>query len=97
MREFIYDSWNSVMNMNHNPLKYIPSTQVRHMVMQILAWMWCGTFAQLVGSWAVFGFSAFAHLVVIGAIAITVTTFEVAKKKPHVFENGFRGNGGEHE
>ena len=97
MREFVYDSWNCVMDMKHNPLKHIPSLQVRHMIMQILAWMWCMTFAQLVGSWYIFGFSAVAHLIVLGAIAITVGTFETAKRKPQIFVNGLRGTGGEHE
>ena len=41
MREIVYDSWNGVMNHNKNPLKHIPDLQVRHMVLQILAWMWC--------------------------------------------------------
>ena len=60
--------------------------------------MWCMTFAQLVGSWYVFGFSAIAHVIVLGAIAITVGTFETAKRKPQYFGgyNG-RGRGGEHE
>jgi|TARA_R110001592_G_scaffold154451_1_gene383404 hypothetical protein len=98
MREWVYDCWNSVMDMEHNPLKNIHSMQVRHMIMQILAWMWCMTFAQLVGSWYVFGFSAIAHVIVLGAIAITVGTFETAKRKPQYFGgyNG-RGRGGEHE
>ena len=90
MRKFIYDSWNGVMNHDVNPLRHIPSTQVRHMIMQILAWMWCGTFAQLVGSWYIFGFSAIAHLILLGAIAITVSTFETAKRCPHFFiKNGY--------
>jgi uncharacterized membrane protein YedE/YeeE len=69
--------------------------------MQVLAWMWCITFAMLVGSWTVFTISAVAHVMLIAAIVITVATFETAKRKPHVFtafqsRNG-RGNGGEHE
>ena len=40
MREFINDAWNSVMDANINPLKNIPNLQVRHLIMQILAWMW---------------------------------------------------------
>ena len=50
MREWIYDCWNSVMNMDRNPLRHIPDLQVRHMVLQILAWMWCIVFSFLVGS-----------------------------------------------
>ena len=36
MREFIYDSWNGVMNANINPLKHIPDTNTRHMVLNIV-------------------------------------------------------------
>ena len=32
MRKFVYDSWNSVMDANKNPLRHIPDLQVRHMV-----------------------------------------------------------------
>ena len=101
MRTFVVNSWNSVMNSDVSPLKNIPDLQVRHMLMQVLAWMWCITFAMLVGSWTVFAISAMAHVMLIAAIVITVATFETAKRKPHVFaafqsRNG-RGNGGEHE
>jgi hypothetical protein len=85
MREFVYNSWNGVMNLDQNPLKNIPDLQTRHLIMQVLAWMWCITFAMLVGSWTVFGVSAIAHVVLLGAIAVTVGTFEVAKRKPKVF------------
>jgi hypothetical protein len=40
VREFIYNSWNGVMNADVSPLKHIKDLQVRHMVLQILAWMW---------------------------------------------------------
>ena len=78
MREFIYDSWNGIMDAERNPLKHIPDTNVRHMVMQVLAWMWCITFAMLIGSWTVFAISAVAHVFLIAAIVITVATFELS-------------------
>ena len=97
MREFIYDSWNGIMDAERNPLKHIPDTNVRHMVMQVLAWMWCITFAMLIGSWTVFAISAVAHVFLIAAIVITVATFETAKRKPQFFGGFGRGIGGEHE
>ena len=39
MRQFVYNSWEGVMNMNVNPLRHIPDLQVRHVTLQILAWM----------------------------------------------------------
>ena len=85
MREFIYDSWNGVMNMEKNPLRHIPDTNTRHMVLQVLAWMWCIVFSMWVGSFWIMGASMIAHVLILGAIAVTVATFETAKRKPTFF------------
>ena len=87
MREFIYDSWNSVMNMDRNPLRHIPDTNTRHMVLQVLAWMWCIVFSLYFGSMWVFGLTAIAHVILLAAIVVTVATFETAKHKPMFFVN----------
>ena len=71
-----------IMDSRYNPLRYIPDNNTRHLVMQMLAWMWCITFAMMVGSWTVFGVSAIAHVVLIAAIVVTVGTFEMAKRNP---------------
>ena len=91
MKEFIYDSWNSVMDAKHNPLRHIKDTQVRHLVLQVLAWMWCIIFAIGVGSWTVFGISAIAHIAFIAGIVLTVAAFETAKRSPQSFNfvNGY--------
>jgi len=57
------------------------------MVMQVLAWMWCIVFGFIVGSWTAFGISAIIHLVLLAAIAITVGTFETARRNPNFFDN----------
>jgi hypothetical protein len=85
MRELIYKLWNSVMSAKHNPLRHIPDENVRHLIMQILAWMWCIMFSLWMGSLWVFGISALAHAAILAAITITVATFEVAKRKPDMF------------
>jgi hypothetical protein len=82
MRKFIYNSWNIVMNDKRNPLSQIPDTYARHMIMQVLAWMWCIVFSMSLGSIYVFGFTVLVHLFVIAGIAITVATFESAKNVP---------------
>ena len=97
MRSFVVESWNSIMNLEYNPLKNIPDTSTRHMIMQVLAWMWCIVFGFIVSSWTLFGVSAIIHMVLLAAIAVTVGTFEVAKRKPQYFGGLGRGNGGEHE
>ena len=93
----IYDSWNVVMNSEHNPLRNIPDTNTRHLVMQLLAWMWCIIFSMYIGSITVFGVSALLHSILIAGIVITVATFEVARKRPQYFGGLGRGTGGEHE
>jgi hypothetical protein len=40
MRSFVVDCWNGVMDYRFNPLKHIPDLQVRHMMLQVLAWLW---------------------------------------------------------
>ena len=68
------------MEHDKNPLKNIPDLNVRHMVMQVLAWMWCVAFSMYFGSMWVFGFTAIAHVIILGAIVVTVGTFHSASK-----------------
>jgi hypothetical protein len=86
MREFIFNSWNGIMDHNKNPLRHIPDLQVRHMMMQILAFMWSSIFAILIvdSVWA-FGISAIGHMVFVAGIVITVATFKVAERSPGSF------------
>ena len=97
MREFVYNSWNVVMDHEKNPLSAIPDFGTRHMIMQILAWMWCIVFGIIVGSMYAGVFSMVMHTLILGALAITVGTFETAKRKPQYFGGFGRGSGGEHE
>ena len=86
-----------VMDSRYNPLSHIPDNNTRHMVMQVLAWMWCIIFAMSVGSVTVFGISAIAHALLIAGVFITAGVFETAKRKPQYFGGLGRGNGGEHD
>ena len=85
MRQFVVDSWNGVMDSERNPLRHIPDTNTRHMVLQVLAWMWCIAFSSYFGSMWIFGITAIAHVFILAAIVITVATFETAKAKPTFF------------
>ncbi len=87
MQKTIYDNWNIVMNHNKNPLKNIPDTNTRHMIMQVLAWMWCIIFSMYFTSMWIFGITTIAHILLLSAIAITVATFETAKRRPSYFGN----------
>tara|TARA_Y100001954_G_C15774337_1_gene586108 strand:- start:182 stop:556 length:375 start_codon:yes stop_codon:yes gene_type:complete len=86
MRQFIYDSWNGIMDADINPLRHIPDTNTRHMVLQVLAWMWCIVFSMYVGSIFVMGITMIAHVIFLAAIVITVATFETAKNNPNAFK-----------
>ena len=87
MREWVYNCWNVVMDYEKNPLSKIPDFSTRHMIMQVLAWMWCIVFSFYVGSFWVFGISAVAHIFLLAAIVITVATFETAKRRPTFFQD----------
>ena len=89
--------YNLIMDSRYNPLRHIPDTNTRHLVMQMLAWMWCIIFSMWMGSIVVFGISAIAHALLIAGVFITAGVFETAKRKPQYFGGLGRGNGGEHE
>jgi len=86
-----------IMDSRHNPLRNIPDVNTRHMIMQVLAWMWCIIFSMYLGSIVAFGISAMIHAVVIAGVFITVGVFETAKRRPQYFGGLGRGAGGEHE
>ena len=85
-----------VMDSRHNPLSNIPDTNTRHLVMQVLAWMWCIIFSMWMGSILVFGISAAIHAILLAGIFVTVGVFETAKSKPAYFNGLGRANDGEH-
>ncbi len=89
--------YNLIMDTRYNPLSHIPDTNTRHMVMQLLAWMWCIIFGMSVGSITVFGISVVAHALLIAGVFITAGVFETARRKPNYFGGLGRGNGGEHD
>ena len=74
--------YNLIMDSRHNPLSNIPDTNTRHLIMQILAWMWCIIFSMWMGSIVVFGISAVAHALLIAGVFITASVFETARRTP---------------
>ena len=82
MREWIYDCWNHIMDAEVNPLRHIPDLQVRHMIMQILAFMWSSVFAiAIADSIMAFGISAIVHVILVAAVVITVGTICIYMEK----------------
>ena len=93
------NTYKLIMDSRYNPLRHIPDTNTRHMVMQILAFMWSGVFSiYIVDSIYVFGFTAIAHALLIAAIFITTFVFYTARNKPQIYDlKFFRGKDGEHD
>ena len=86
-----------IMDSRHNPLRNIPDINTRHMIMQVLAWMWCIIFSMYLGSIVAFGSRAVIHALLIAGVFITAGVFETAKRRPQYFGGLGRGAGGEHE
>jgi uncharacterized membrane protein len=85
------------MDSKYNPLRHITDMSVRHLLMQMLAWMWCIIFSMSVGSVVVFGVSVFVHAILLAGVFITISVFQTAKHRPQYFGGLGRGNGGEHD
>ena len=89
--------YNLVMDSRNNPLSHVPDTNTRHLVMQVLAWMWCIVFSMWIGSIFVFGVSAAIHAILLAGVFVTVGVFETAKRRPVYFGGLGRANGGEYK
>jgi hypothetical protein len=74
----IISAWEVVMDETKNPLRNL-SLQAAHMVMQILAWMWCTIFSIAIGGYVVFGITAIGHSLIIAGIVVTLMVFRSAE------------------
>ena len=80
------EMWNSVMTIEKSPLRNL-DPMVAHMVFQCLFFIWSGLFAVMVGSYAVFGISAIAHMALIAGVTLTAVTFRQAENNPESINN----------
>lgn len=97
MLRIIAFAWNFIFNHKVSPLRHIPDVGTRHMILQILGWMWAVAFSAAIGSYALLPASLFAHVVLIAAAAITAATYTTASVKPGLFKSGSgRRDDGEH-
>ena len=80
MKKLIVESWDAVMNNQHNPLRNLDLAS-QHYFMQVLGWMWSMVFSLSFLSIFEFGFTWLAHLLVFGGIAFTVAVFKEAEKQ----------------
>ena len=80
MRTFIVESWDAVMDSQHNPLRHLDLAS-QHYFMQVLGWMWSMVFSLTFLSIFQFGFVWMGHLLMFGGIAMTVAVFREAEKQ----------------
>ena len=85
MKQLVVFMWNYVFDHEVSPLRHIPSFSVRHMVFQMLGWMWAISFSVAIGSYTILAASLLGHVVLIGALAITVVTYSAAANRPQMF------------
>ena len=98
MRAFIVNAWDLVFDHEISPLRNIPDIGTRHMILQVLGWMWAVAFSVAIGSYAMPPASLIGHAVLIAAAAITVATYTAASSKPELFKaRSGRRRDGEHE
>ncbi len=84
-RKLIVFCWSFVFDHEVSPLRNIPDIAIRHYILQALALMWGITFSTAIGSYTYLAASVIGHSVLIGAAAITVTTWTAATVKPELF------------
>lgn len=85
MKNFVVFLWNFIFDHDRSPLRHIPDMNVRHMVFQMLGWIWAISFGIAVGSYTFLAVSLLGHIFLIGAAAITVATYTAASKRPELF------------
>jgi membrane protein implicated in regulation of membrane protease activity len=84
------------MTIEHSPLKKF-DPMVAHMMFQVLALVWSGIFAAMIGSYIAFGISAAFHIFLISGVLVTVLVFREGNKRNVLAGYNGRALGGEHE
>lgn len=90
--------WNFIFNHKVSPLRNIPDIAVRHYVLQALGLMWAITFSFAISSYTFLAMSIIGHVVLIAALAVTVSVLLTASKRPNLFmQVSGRRHDGEHD
>ena len=97
MRRLIVHAWNFIFNHNVSPLRHIKDVAIRHYMLQALGFMWAVSFSVAIGSYTTALANIVGHAVLIGAAAITVSTYTAATVKPAMFTGFGRRPTGEHD
>lgn len=93
------EDYQSITTIEHSPLKNFDPI-ISHMLFQVLAFIWSGIFALMLGSYIAFGISATFHVLFVAGVFITAVIFNEGNKASSALKlKGYnsRGRGGEHE
>lgn len=92
------DAYRSVMTIEHSPLKNF-DPMVAHMMFQVLAFVWSGIFAMMLGSFLAFGISATFHVLFIAGVCVTAMVFKEGNRRSVNYKTKYNGRmpNGEHE
>jgi hypothetical protein len=85
MKKAIAGAWSFIFDHELSPLRNIPDFSTRHMVFQMLGWMWAVAFSVAISSYTFMAVSLLGHAVLIAAFAITVATYTAASTRPKLF------------
>jgi hypothetical protein len=92
------DAYQSLMTIENSPLKNF-DPMVAHMTFQLLAFVWSGIFALMLGSYLAFGISAAFHMLFISGVCITAIVFKEGNRRSINYKTKYNGRmpSGEHE
>lgn len=80
MTNFVKENYEVVMDANKNPLRKM-NIQTKHLIMQMLGWMWSVIFCISFLSIYEFGVVWLAHFAVIFGITMTIIVFRSSAKE----------------
>lgn len=71
-----YHSWDSVMNLKYNPIRFIGDMSLQMYYMTVLSIFWSMTFCALIAGWQAIIPLIYGHVAVVAAIFLTYATFK---------------------
>ena len=89
------EAWDSTMTIEGSSLRKL-DPRVAHMVFQMLAFMWSGIFAVMIGSYVAFGISAIFHVALITGVFVTTVVMNASDKNPEKVNKLFNLRPGYH-
>ena len=71
-----YYSWESVMNLKYNPIRFIGDMSIQMYLMFVLSLIWSISFCALIAGWQAIIPLVYGHVGILGSIYATYATFK---------------------